>query len=156
MAMRRRYPMVWTDQDIEDLRNELWTGFNSFRGPLLPTGGFAERLLPGLLGEFRVDVREHDDEIMVVADLPGFEKQDVTLKLINPRVLEISIERKKETEEEDKGYFIRERTYGSMRRVLPLPHEVTDKDAKATFTNGVLEVKFKKVNVERAAKIEIQ
>jgi HSP20 family protein len=156
MVFRRHYPMGWTEQDLLDLRNELWNSFNMVRGPLLPTGGIAERMLPGLLGEFKVDVREHDDEILVVADLPGVEKQDVNLKLINPKTLEISTERKGETEEEEKGYYVRERTYGSMSRVLPLPREVTEKGAKATFTNGVLEVRFKKIKIEHGAKIEIE
>jgi HSP20 family protein len=156
MAIRRFYPGGWSDQDIEDLRNDLWAGFNSIRGPLLPAGGFTEKVLPGILGEFRVDVSEHEDEVIVVADLPGIEKEDVNLRLINPRTLEISTERKDVTEDEKKGYFVRERIYGSMRRLIPLPNEVTEKSAKATFTNGVLEVRFKKVKEQKGGKIEIE
>jgi HSP20 family protein len=156
MAIRRFYPGGWSDQDLEDLRNELWSGFNSLRGPLLPAGGFTEKMLPGILGEFRVDVSEHEDEVIVVADLPGIVKEDVNLRLINPRSLEISTERKDVTEEEKKGYFVRERIYGSMRRIIPLPNEVNEKSAKATFTNGVLEIRFKKVKDDKGRKIEIE
>jgi HSP20 family protein len=156
MAIRRLYPGGWSDQDLEDLRNELWAGFNSLRAPLLTTGGFTEKMLPGILGEFRVDVSEHEDEVIVVADLPGIEKTDVSLRLINPRSLEIATERKNESEEEKKGYYVRERIYGSMRRVIPLPNEVTDKNVKATFTNGVLEIRFKKVKEQKGGKIEIE
>ncbi|HVP94476.1 MAG TPA: Hsp20/alpha crystallin family protein [Methanoregulaceae archaeon] len=156
MAIRRFYPGGWTDQDLEDLRNELWTGFHSLRSPLLPAGGFTEKMLPGIFGEFRVDVSEHEDEVIVVADLPGLEKQDVSLRLINPRSLEISTERKDVTEEEKKGYYVRERIYGAMRRIIPLPNEVTEKNAKASFTNGVLEIRFKKVKEQKGGKIEIE
>ena len=43
-----------------------------------------------------------------------------------------------------------------MRRVIPLPNEVTDKNTKATFTNGVLEIRFKKVKEQKGGKIEIE
>ena len=113
MAIRRFYPGGRPDQDLEDLRNELWSGFNSIRGPLLPAGGFAERMLPGILGEFRVDVSEHEDEVIVVADLPGIEKQDVNLRLINPGPLRsrrkgrTSLKKKKKIFLSGKGFTAR-------------------------------------------------
>jgi HSP20 family protein len=64
-----------------------------------PPGGVTDRMLPAIRGEFRIDVREHDDEMIVVADLPGVEKDDVSLQILNPRTLEISCERKGEKEE---------------------------------------------------------
>ena len=61
--------------------------------------------LPAIRGEFRVDVREHDDEVIVVADLPGIDKEDISLQLINPRALEVSCERKGEKEEKEKVFM---------------------------------------------------
>jgi len=58
-----------------------------------------------LRGEFRVDIREHDDEVIVVADLPGVEKENVSLQLINPGTLEIPGERER-------------RKRGKIRRLL--------------------------------------
>jgi len=37
-------------------------------GRFLPAAGVTDRVLPAIRGEFRVDVRDNDDEIMVVAD----------------------------------------------------------------------------------------
>jgi len=58
-------------------------------------------MIPDIRGEFRVDVR-HEDEVIAAADLPGVEKETVTLSLANPRALEITCERK---EEKAEGYF---------------------------------------------------
>ena len=76
---------------------------------LLPAGGMHDRMLPALRGEFRVDVQEHDDEVVVIADLPGIEKEAVSIQLVNPHALEISCERKGQNEEKSKGYYMRER-----------------------------------------------
>jgi HSP20 family protein len=113
-------------------------------------------MLSGGFTEFKVDVNEHGDEVMVVADLPGVEKQDINIRLLNPRSLEISTERKNETEGEEKGYYVRERTYGSMTRIVPLPAEVEEKDADANFKNGVLEIRLKKMKETKENKIEIK
>jgi len=154
----RRYPYnsIWSD--MEDMRAELDALFQlgPYRGRLLPPGGVADRMLPAIRGEFRVDVREHDDEMIVVADLPGVEKDDVSLQILNPRTLEISCERKGEKEEKSEGYYVRERVYGSMQRLVTLPADVTEKDAKASFKNGVLEVRLNKTKISPKSRIEIE
>jgi HSP20 family protein len=122
---------------------------------LLP-GGVADRMLPAIRGEFRVDVREHEDEVIVVADMPGVEKEDVSINLINPRTFEISCERKGEKEEKSEGYYMRERIFGSMGRVITLPADVTDEGAAASFKNGVLEVHLRKYKAPKKGKIQVQ
>ena len=156
MVLRRNYPIIWTDRDIDDLRNELMTRFDRLMtSPLLPPGTFVERIVPTLLGELRVDVAEQESEVIVVADLPGVEKENVEISLVNPRTLEIRCERKLETEQKEEGYYMKERRSGTISRVIPLPCEVTDDRAAATFRNGVLEVHFRKLKIERGAKIKI-
>ncbi|HEU17321.1 MAG TPA: Hsp20/alpha crystallin family protein, partial [Methanolinea sp.] len=122
----------------------------------LPPGGITDRMLPALRGEFRVDVREHDDEVIVVADLPGVEKDDISLKLGSPNTLEIDCERKGEKEEEREGYYMRERMYGSMKRMVALPRDVEEAGSSASFKNGVLEVRLKKSEKERGKRILIE
>lgn len=94
--------------------------------------------------------------MIVVADLPGVDKEDMSLRLANPRALEISCERKSKREEKDKGYYVRELVAGSMQRVVVLPAEVTEDDAKASFKNGVLEVQLKKSTIIPKSRIEIE
>jgi HSP20 family protein len=154
----RRYPFESMWKEMEDMRAELENMFqltSSGGRFLLPAGG-SDRMLPALRGEFRVDVREHDDEVIVAADLPGVEKENVSLQLLNPRTLEISCERKGEKEEKSEGYWVRERTYGSLQRIVVLPADVTETDAKASFKNGVLEVRFRKSKISPKSRIQIE
>ncbi|HUW86312.1 MAG TPA: Hsp20/alpha crystallin family protein [Methanoregula sp.] len=131
----RRYPFDLLWNEIEEMRAELENTFQlaSSGGRFLPPGGDTDRMLPSLRGEFRVDVREHDDRVIIVADLPGVKKDNVSLQLLNPRTMEISCDRKRENEEKTEGYYVRERLYGSMHRIVALPADVTDENAKASF-----------------------
>lgn len=156
----RRYPFssIWREFDemMAEMENRIASMMQEFEPErLLPAPGFHRRMIPALRGEFSVDVREHEDEVIVVADLPGVEKENVNLKLIDPRTLEISSERRGETEKSEEGYYMRERVYGSMSRRVYLPADVTEEGAKATFKNGVLEVHLKKTKVEPEKKIPI-
>jgi len=145
-------------REMEEMRAELDNLFQATSSGhrLLPAGGAGDRMLPALRGEFRVDVREHEDEVIVVADLPGVEKENVSLQLINPRALEITSERSDEKEETAKGYYVRERMSGSMRRMVALPTDVMDENAKASFKNGVLEVRLRKMTLPARSHIEIE
>jgi HSP20 family protein len=157
MAWRRdSFESIWREMD--EMRAELDHVFRQVPSGarLLPAGGVGDRMLPAIRGEFRVDVREHEEDVIVVADLPGADKEAVSLDLLNPRALEISCERRSENEEIREGYYMRERVSGSMSRIVALPTEVTEDDAKASFKNGVLEVILKKSAPSRKSRIMIE
>ena len=161
MAWRRRYPVGPFWQEFDDFMADMETQFNDMLEELattkaLPGKEMRARMLPAIRGEFRVDVKEHDDEVIVAADLPGVEKDDVSLEVLDPESLRISFQREEESKEEAEGYFVRERTYGSMDRVVRLPAEVTEEGATATFKNGVLEVRLKKSSAEKKKRIAIE
>ena len=153
---RNPFEMMW--RDMEDMRAEMESLFHavSSGNMLLPPGGMSDRMLLSVRGEFRVDVREHDGEVIVVADLPGVHKEAVALQLINPRLLEITCTREQDTGEQAEGYYIRERVSGSMSRMVTLPADVTEDDAKASFKTGILEVRLKKRTVPRKSRIAIE
>lgn len=87
-----------------------------------------------------IEVREQDGNLVVNADLPGLNKEDVKVEL-NDEGLVIRGERKREWEEDKGGMHRSERSYGSFYRVIPLPENVKAEHAKAEFRNGVLEVR---------------
>ena len=66
-------------------------------------------------------------------------KDDITVQLTDD-ALTIEGERRDEREEHREGYFRSERSYGSFYRAVPLPEGALADTAKASFTNGVLEV----------------
>ncbi len=157
----RRYPFgsIWKEFDemMTEMENRIASMMEGWEPErFLPAPGFHRRMLPAMRGEFSVDVREHEDEVIVVADLPGVEKEDVTLRLVDPRLLEITCERKGEKEKTDEGYYVRERIYGTIRRQVYLPTDVTEEGATASFRNGVLEVHLKKTKVVPEKKIPIE
>jgi HSP20 family protein len=161
MAWKRRYLYGPFWHEFDDLMGEMETQFNEMLEELattkaLPGKDVRARMLPAIRGEFRVDVKEHDDEVIVAADLPGVEKEDVSLEVLDPRTLRIAFSRQAEKKEESGGYYVRERTYGSMDRVVKLPADVTDEGSVATFRNGVLEVRLKKTTIEPGKQIPIE
>jgi HSP20 family protein len=112
----------------------------------------AAQQIPLLGGaEMTIDVREHDADVIVVADLPGVESKDISVRLLDPRTLRISARREEAREAEQPGYYIRERRIGAISRTVSLPSDVTEEEARATFKNGVLEVRLKKT-AERGGK----
>lgn len=147
--------------ELEDMRNYMESltrqMYDTSPVALLPaTGDTGTKLLPALQTSFRVDVAEKEDEVVVTADMiPGVSKKDISLNLINPQALEISCERREEKKEEKEGYYMRERTFGSMTRIVPLPKPVTEEGSSSTFKNGVLEIHLKKTTKESKGKITI-
>jgi HSP20 family protein len=157
----RRYPFDSFWRDFDDMFTDMEHRFTAMMERLEPEKSlsiprFPGRMLPALRGEFSVDVREHEDEVIVVADLPGVQKDDIQVSLLDSRNLEILSKREKETEEKGEGgYYVRERLFGSMRRRVVLPAETTDRDARATFNNGVLEIRLRKKEVSVEKQIPI-
>ncbi len=146
----RRYPFDSLVRDFDYLLADMERRFTAMMDRLEPEKSisiprFPARLMPALRGEFSVDVREQEREVIVVADLPGVQKDDIQVSLLDSRTIEILSKREKETKSnEGGGYYVRERLFGSMRRRLILPADTTDSGARATFNNGVLEIRLQK------------
>ena len=99
----------------------------------------------------KVDIFEEGDNFVVKAEIPGLKKEDIEVNLTGDMIT-ISGEKKKEEKVEKKDYYRVERSYGSFTRSFRLPKEVQTDKAKATFKDGVLEVKVPKT--EEAKKKE--
>ena len=103
----------------------------------------------GMSSGMTVDVADYDGEIVVTADVPGFEKEDIDISL-SERTLTIRAEREMEREHEsDAGeYLRRERGHSAMSRSIRLPVAVDEDEASASYTNGVLTVTLPKFERE--------
>jgi HSP20 family protein len=79
--------------------------------------------------------------LVVRAEAPGLDPdKDIDVSVVNGS-LHIRAERREEKEEKDKGSYRSEFRYGSFFRALPLPRDVKEEDIKATYKDGVLEVR---------------
>ena len=90
---------------------------------------------------FRVEEQLKDGEYVVRADLPGIDPEHDVEITVDDGQLRINAHRRSETKEEGKGRYRSEVRYGSFTRVLPAPKGLKDKDVKATYKDGVLEVR---------------
>lgn len=102
-----------------------------------------------------LDVVERDGEVVVTADVPGVEKEDIDLRCTEDS-LSIRAEREREESEEEEGYVRRERAWGSYRRDVKLPITVDCEGVEARFTNGVLEVKLPEKEGANGKHIDIE
>jgi len=102
-----------------------------------------------------VDVFEEKDDIVVKAEIPGMDKDNIQVNLTD-HTLTIKGEKKKEEEVKEENYFRSERSYGSFFRTLELPRDVHADKVKATFKNGVLEVRMPKTEEAKAKEIKVK
>jgi len=103
----------------------------------------------------KVDVIERDDEVVVKAELPGVDKKDLDVSVTENSVTIKGTTRHEEKEE--KGDFYRcEISRGAYARTVALPSYVDADKAKASFKDGVLELKLPKVEKSKRRSIEIK
>jgi HSP20 family protein len=102
-----------------------------------------------------IEVSEQDGQMVVCADLPGINKDDVRVEVTDDALV-IAGERKHESDEMRGGVRQSERSYGSFQRIIPLPEGVKADEAKARFKDGVLEVRIPvQEQKSRARRIQI-
>lgn len=101
-----------------------------------------------------VDIKEEKDCFLVLADVPGVKKEDITISL-EQHVLTLKGERQFEKTEQHQGYTRRERVQGQFYRRFSLPQTADDAKITARYTHGVLEIKIPKKEAASEKKIEI-
>ncbi|WP_054848612.1 Hsp20 family protein [Methanoculleus chikugoensis] len=87
---------------------------------------------------------------------PASTGRGISVRLLDARTLRIAARREEAKEEREAGYHVRERRFGAISRTVSLPPtDVRDEEANATFKNGVLEVRLKKVAGTRGKEIAL-
>lgn len=140
----------WYGREVERLRSELdrlfddifaWSPFGySFEG-----GNW----IPA------IDLSETGKEIVVHAEIPGMDVKDMDISL-NGRFITIKGERKQEETDTEENYHRVERRYGTFSRTFELPADVNFNDVKATYKNGVLELRLPKSEEQAIKKINVK
>lgn len=120
-----------------------------FFGEDAPTWPARRALIPAL------DVVETEKSLIVKADLPGLEKDDLRISITDD-ILTIQGEKKAEKEEKGKDFRRLERAYGTFSRSVRLPREVDQEKVKASYRNGVLEIDLSKGANARSREIEVK
>ena len=103
----------------------------------------------------RLDVIERKDDYVVRTEIPGARKDDIEVS-VEDGVLTISAETKSETEAKHGERVLRqERRFGRYLRSLRLDKTVDDKQVKASYKDGVLELVLPKAEEVKPKKITV-
>jgi HSP20 family protein len=109
----------------------------------------------GLSGSIpKIDIAEKDSEYEISAELPGMDEKDVEVTCSNGGIL-IKGEKKEESEEKKKDYFLSERRYGAFERYFTIPDGVNASKITADFKKGVLIVTLPKTDEAKSQKRKI-
>jgi len=101
-----------------------------------------------------VDVYETAEEVFVLAELPGVDRERLSVS-VDGRLLILRGERLRITPPGGGRYYQMEIPFGPFERIVKLPAEVEAETAKAVYRNGILEISFRKAHVPHVTHIEI-
>ena len=121
--------------DVWGLQSDINRLFDAFMNPL-------ERTMPEI-SSFKMNVAELEDRYEINAELPGTDEKDINLS-VEDGFLCIRGEKKAQKEDEKKGYYLKECSYGSFSRTVQLPDNIADDKIAAHFENGVLTIDIPK------------
>lgn len=140
---------------FNDLQNEINTVFSRFAPGLWrentdvnfwdTTGPFAPT----------VDVNETAETIQVRAEIPGMEKDQISID-VQGNSLILSGEKKHEAEKKEQNVHWKECSYGKFTRQIVLPAEVDTTNATAEYKNGVLDITLPKTANATRKRIEVK
>jgi HSP20 family protein len=146
MALNRWSPMG----ELAGLHTAMDRLFSDFFGSPLPEGSDTSSrtwYLP-------VDVVDQGTRYHIKAAVPGFNPEDVEVTF-SEGVLNISANHKQELSSKNGTYLRRELAYGSYGRSIQLPGDVSEKEIKASFDNGILTIEIPKVPAAKPIRIEV-
>lgn len=95
--------------------------------------------------EIRLDVKNEGDKIIILADVPGFNKKDLSLSL-DGNLLTIKAEKHEEKEEKGEDFYLKERSSGTLLRSLQLPFHAQQDSVQAQLEQGTLKITVPKSN----------
>jgi HSP20 family protein len=161
MALVRWNPMMpWRPSQepwspftaMESLRSEMDRLFDAFSGTMPPSGANEALWYP------RVDLQEHDQEFVLMADLPGMQQEDINITVENNIV---TLQGKRLVEHSaqhgQNGYAqYSERAFGTFCRRFTLGAAVDAEQITATYKAGVLEVHIPKPAAAQPKRIAVQ
>lgn len=145
----RKHDMEPRTNDVWGLQSDINRLFDAFMSP------FSGEEMKSNLAP-KLDIAELKDKFEIKAELPGIDEKDINLS-VDDGVLTISGEKKEENEEKNRGYYLKECSYGTFSRSIKLPDNIADEKIGAHFNKGVLVIDMPKKNpqISKARKIEI-
>ena len=119
------------EKSISSLFDDLWREFTP------------RTLAEVEMGTFPVDVVDEGDTILVRAELPGVDKENIEVRCTE-NAISIATEKRYEKKVEEENWVVQESSFGKMVRSIGLGTNVDPSKAEAEFENGVLKIRLPK------------
>jgi HSP20 family protein len=101
-----------------------------------------------------VNVYETDEDVVIVAPMPGVEAENVDIEVVGSTVtLSASL---RGPGQDDRRYLLHEWTYGSYERTITLPVEVDAQHANASHGNGILVLSLPKASRTKSVHVPLR
>ena len=128
-------------RQMEQAMNRMWRGMGTW---------------PGETEQWNIpiDVVQKPEEIVVKASLPGVKPEEIEIT-VEDNVLTLKAESVKESESQDSGYLIRERSAGTFYRALRLPDSVDTDKITPVYEHGVLTIALPKAEEKKKKQIKV-
>lgn len=148
VPFNKRDPWLAAFRDLEKMQDEMTNLFDFTLRPGRQEDIIARDWSPSL------DVSESKDSLVVKADIPGMNKEDIHVS-VQKDTLVIKGEKKQEKEVKEENFIRTERAYGSFYRAITLPETVDAANVKANYKNGVLELTLPKKEEAKPKEIKV-
>jgi len=122
---------------------EPFEGMRRFKRMLRGCQEMAGVQMQNELREPLTDIIDEGGELVALMEIPGASKDKIEVS-VTPTMLKVRSEEKEDREVREDEYYYRERRQSGFYRALSLPTEVIPEHVKASYKNGVLEIRMKK------------
>ena len=96
----------------------------------------------------QIDVCERSNEIVILVEMPGVERQDVSIGW-KDHILTISGNKRQLPDSTKARYMCVERSYGQFRREIAIGIPIDYKNARAELKNGLMKIHLPKIAAEK-------
>jgi HSP20 family protein len=155
MAMERWRPFAAATMDrwepfrnVSDIQTEVNRLFDGFFGRPAAAGSTGRTWAPP------VDMYQTKDDVVLTLEVPGVREKDVSVSITGD-LLSVKGERQFENEVKEHDLLHVERAYGRFERLIQLPMPVQADRVKATYRDGVLEIRLPKAEEVKPKEIKI-
>ncbi len=137
-------------RDLLDVQTEISRAVDSLFGQRSRPSAMMDRMWAP-----PIDIYETKDDLVVSVELPGIKENEVHVSMVGD-VLSLRGQRVSNGEVREENYHRIERWSGTFERHIPLPIPVQSDTVRATYRDGVLEIRLPKPEEVKPREIKIQ
>lgn len=141
-------------QHLRERASRALTRFTPVRSSRVETPADQAALAGARWGLLSAEVEERSDDIVVRLEIPGMDRQDFDISVVDD-MLVVRGEKRAEREQREGRFYVLECAYGAFERLVPLPAPVDESRARARYRRGVLTVTLPKTAAARSRRIDV-